>query len=103
MADFTTRDGCFEAFLEQKKRAEDLEAALAMKWISVDERLPQERIRVLAWDGAIVEDCFYGKPGSITQQHLCCDWRLTWNEALNPGITHWQPLPAPPDEKENDG
>jgi len=26
VADFTTRDGCFEAFLEQKKRAETLEA-----------------------------------------------------------------------------
>ena len=29
MSDFTTRDGCFEAFLEQKKRADAAEAQLA--------------------------------------------------------------------------
>lgn len=81
---------------EMAKRIADLEAALAAKWISVDERLPEHHIRVNAWDGIMVEDCFYGKPSSITEQHLSCDWRRTSDESLYPGVKCWQPLPAPP-------
>lgn len=41
MSDFTTRDGCFEAFLEQKKRADAAEAQLDQLRMSDEKQCAQ--------------------------------------------------------------
>ena len=47
MSDFTTRDGCFEAFLEQKKRAEKAEREL------IEARKPR-RIALIGGVGSVI-------------------------------------------------
>lgn len=61
------------------------------EWISVKERLPERRRRVLCWlsypdiEEIIVENQYYGN-GMWTVE----------SEA----VTHWMPLPEPPEEGE---
>lgn len=73
-------------------------------WVKVEDRLPEERIRVLAWDGLCVEDCFYGvgtdRSSPDWSRH---QWRITSSEIipLHP-ITHWMPLPDAPTDGKGD-
>ena len=59
------------------------------EWISVKEKMPTEYEYVLIFDGgdiqidSLVDD--QEKPGLI--------WEYNFD---NPGITHWMPLPEPP-------
>lgn len=69
-------------------------------WIKVTDRMPEERIRVLGWDGLIIEECFYGGQSSITGDATKA-WRVMAMESLlepetTYPITHWMPLPRPP-------
>ena len=59
----------------------------ASNWIPVDERLPEEDIRVLVWVG---ENNQYF-PNIDTDRLHEAMW-VRWNEH----ITHWMPLPEPP-------
>ena len=70
----------------------------ANKWISAKDRLPDQRIRVLAWDGLSVEDCFYGRgTASGAEEWKNPHWRITGSEVIcRFPITHWQPLPQKP-------
>ena len=64
----------------------------ADKWISVEERLPDENERVLCFSPSLVDSNL----GAVSVQFgWCCKRR-------NMDITHWQPLPAPPTEKPYD-
>jgi hypothetical protein len=62
-----------------------------MKWISVDERLPEDGSWVLAWNkGCVVRGFYHG------------DWFNEYNSStmniyrqIEP-ITYWMPLPLPP-------
>lgn len=49
-------------------------------WISVEERLPEEEVYVLAFDGSFWVAWYSEEEG--------------WQPG---GITHWQPLPEPPE------
>ena len=70
------------------KRIADLESQLAQReWISVEDRLPEEHGPVLVSDGINVWDQAY------------CSDGFGWQTS---SITHWQSLPAPPKEADND-
>lgn len=58
-----------------------------MKWISVDERLPEDRKDVLV----------YLKGGDFRVSHCAAGgyWQI-WTRELD--VTHWMPLPDPPKE-----
>lgn len=60
------------------------------EWISVDERLPKEGVRVLVWlkgDGI--------KYTSIDTDRLSLKKWVRWGKL----VTHWMPLPEPPKMK----
>jgi hypothetical protein len=51
------------------------------QWIPVDERLPPEETRLLAYDGDKVFESEY--------------WNGNWEWCAD--VTHWMPLPEPPE------
>lgn len=64
----------------------------AMKWISVEEKLPEKAAPVLTWGShkiptvcfrTVDEDWVWVEEGDVTFDYLL-------------GITHWMPLPSPP-------
>ena len=61
------------------------------EWISVDDKLPKPRKRVLIYSRhGFCESAFYiGVPG---------EWRVAWNHEMldADSVTHWMPLPEPP-------
>jgi hypothetical protein len=56
------------------------------EWISVKDRLPEPGITVLGSDGTNI---------AIVYMHKDKSWEFVW---MGP-ITHWMPLPEPPDEE----
>lgn len=60
------------------------------EWISVNERLPEEGTRVLGYDymGNVVCYFVYGTRWWVGDG---------WNSAKGWGVTHWMPLPEPPE------
>ena len=71
-----------------KKLTEELEQETKPKWISVDERLPELRERVILFDN--------NGFGLVTGRRGTAEWYLEGDLDLNANITHWQPLPEPP-------
>lgn len=59
-----------------------------MKWISVEDRLPEPNVRVFTWPPA---------PFGY-ERHLKDDGE-TWFFDVFP-VTHWMPLPDPPEEQD---
>lgn len=56
-----------------------------MKWISVKDRLPSREIEsVLCYRGYV--------------SMLSVDWYFYQNDCQKLGVTHWMPLPKPPEE-----
>ena len=71
---------------DSAKEAESLWNSRPSPWIAVGERVPEHEIEVVVYDGMGV---------------FCADrWRDEWirGDDLVEGITHWMPLPAPPQE-----
>jgi Lar family restriction alleviation protein len=63
----------------------------ASGWISVDYRLPPEKMRVMVFDG---DSVFCGR-------YFNGNWRAQGVPfPMNSAITHWMPLPAPPEVSE---
>ena len=70
-----------------------------MEWISVNERLPEERVRVLTCGDDPVEGPFtligFWEPAS---KFGPAGWHLPCFAEFGP-VTHWMPLPEPPEVK----
>ena len=60
------------------------------EWISVKERLPEETYLVLVWDN----DCDQVAIASLQRDGSWCGDGV-WKDA---NVTHWMPLPEPPEE-----
>lgn len=59
------------------------------RWISVEERLPEDMDDVLTWVGGLVE------VGCYDESNEC--WEL-YTYVGDGSVTHWMPLPEPPEE-----
>ena len=79
--------------LEQLQAENDMLKSQVPRWISVEERLPEEKQRVIV---------------RCERVGTSLGWILwgNWMTDIGPGagkVTHWMPLPkAPKEEKEND-
>ena len=64
-----------------------------MKWISVEERLPEECVSVLVW----IQDAAasWGEQVMFRRGEFV---RYSYGEVNN--VTHWMPLPEPPEQVE---
>lgn len=61
-----------------------------MEWISVEDRLPENKVRVLLFDN----EGF----GVVSGRLIASVWYLESEKDLNSNVTHWMPLPEPPKE-----
>lgn len=65
------------------------------QWIAVEERLPEQDQAVLVWDidssHSDFVDIGYYDPESAPET----GWRS--DEYMNKSVTHWMPLPLPPE------
>lgn len=62
-----------------------------MKWISVKDKLPEKQTRVLLFDN--------GGFGILTGRIGSAGWYLEGGLDEFANITHWMPLPEPPEDK----
>lgn len=63
---------------------------MKQEWISVKDRLPEEKVKVLVVLGS-----------NIRGKRICIDQRISGNwRGLGCLVTHWMPLPEPPKEGE---
>ena len=82
-----------------------------MKWIAIEERLPEltggtyvikhslaagpsERVLVARDDGRVVI-------GALLRYSPKCEWRDDCGERVE-NVTHWMPMPEPPEEEDQD-
>jgi len=76
------------------------------RWIPVSERLPEGREEVLGWQ-TWVPDAYWGE-GVFVCSRVDRDGEFLkagewWTEDDRlPNITHWMPLPTPPDDATSD-
>ena len=67
-----------------------------MEWISVNDRLPDKYMFVLVWSERTITPVvgFYSEVLGWTLLHR----QMSYRENL--GITHWMPLPEPPESED---
>jgi len=66
-------------------------------WISVNERLPDDDISVLGYNGNHQRICYYAGTSFYENSFKYKKWcDATKNEVLEWPITHWMPLPESP-------
>lgn len=63
-----------------------------MKWISIEEKFPESGECVLLYS----KESGVGEGAYISAKRHFEQWR--WN-SIKKGVTHWMPLPNPPEEK----
>ena len=89
---------CTEAERRMHAEIEELQEQVP-RWIPVSERLPEDRVRVLTCGDDPVEGPFiligYREPAS---KFGPADWHLPCFAEFGP-VTHWMPLPEPPEVK----
>lgn len=65
-------------------------------WVSVEERLPEDKKTVLAWSGSQVVACSYNKVSKTFERYSnSIDGDRCYNYVYS-NTTYWQPLPNPP-------
>jgi hypothetical protein len=75
---------------EQYVLRQDYERLRAMlTWISVEDRLPEKHTAVLVYT-----DMHGNHAASFDGEEWFCDYGGEW---LFPNVTHWMPLPEPPE------
>ena len=60
------------------------------EWISVEDKLPQEKVRVLLFDN--------GGFGIMSGRLGSAGWYLEGDLDKYANVTHWMPLPEPPEQ-----
>lgn len=67
-----------------------------LRWIRVDERLPEENVSVLVNHWITGIEMAFRRDGQ---------WGITWTGFMGSGVgyTHWMPLPEPPCTRGGDG
>ena len=93
------RGGVYEGFLVGYQAAKDeTNLPTSAKWISVNRRLPEEDTNVLAYINYTIEN----EPVKrVTSGAFRGGLWLTDHEILaHPLVSHWMPLPKPPEAKE---
>lgn len=76
-----------------------------MKWISVKDRLPEEYEYVILKANPLLDDLIDGPLIFVGHKRgNTCDsaWGDGWTPFQWSDITHWMPLPASPDEMEEE-
>lgn len=66
-------------------------------WISCSERMPEIRQTVMGWNGYAVRQCVYTRNGYAKTQKGR-EPRFETSTGIWHGVTHWMPLPEPPQE-----
>ncbi|GDK61938.1 DUF551 domain-containing protein [Escherichia coli] len=66
-------------------------------WISCSERMPEIRQTVIGWNGYAVRQCVYTRNGYAKTQKGR-EPRFETSTGIWHGVTHWMPLPEPPQE-----
>jgi hypothetical protein len=91
--------------IDKTKNAFCIENRRADGWISVSERLPEERGHYLAVVKRTAPDMLGGNETRIKiMRWMGEDWRYAhyipeWiNKVITDTVTHWMPLPQPPKE-----
>ncbi|EFD0454798.1 DUF551 domain-containing protein [Escherichia coli] len=97
-----------------KKRIAELEAELVSQtyklnelsgnspvtpdgWISCSERMPEIRQTVIGWNGYAVRQCVYTR-NEYAKTQKGREPRFETLTGIWHGVTHWMPLPEPPQE-----
>ncbi|HHI0122211.1 TPA: DUF551 domain-containing protein [Escherichia coli] len=66
-------------------------------WISCSDRMPEIRQTVIGWNGYAVRQCVYTRNGYAKTQKGR-EPRFETSTGIWHGVTHWMPLPEPPQE-----
>lgn len=75
-----------------------------LKWISVEERLPELDRGVLVYYGNLVRSYVYVAEMKRHYDSETREWMDDWVEGpsaiVTEDVTHWMPLPDPPSERD---
>lgn len=89
-----------EALREQELERNSHDVTRSREWISVKDRLPENERNVLAYYG--FDNDGSGELGMMfmgTLSYFCCDPEPHWQHASTGlVVTHWMPMPEPPEE-----
>ncbi|EOW5699067.1 DUF551 domain-containing protein [Escherichia coli O156:H37] len=66
-------------------------------WISCSERMPEIRQTVIGWNGYAVRQCVYTR-NEYAKTQKGREPRFETLTGIWHGVTHWMPLPEPPQE-----
>ena len=66
-------------------------------WISCSERMPEIRQTVMGWNGYAVRQCVYTR-NEYAKTQKGREPRFETSTGIWHGVTHWMPLPEPPQE-----
>ena len=68
------------------------------EWVSVEERLPASGQNVIATNGSDVGEAWYASLSRSWYRYNGLEWNRICRE-----VTHWMPLPEPPDSRLPEG
>ncbi|HHU4271795.1 DUF551 domain-containing protein [Escherichia coli] len=88
-------DACHAAMLQSQDNG------IKDGWISCSERMPEIRQTVMGWNGYAVRQCVYTRNGYAKTQKGR-EPRFETSTGIWHGVTHWMPLPEPPQESKSE-